>query len=167
MFTKRRSMCILAGGALLATLSGAIGAPAEAAGGNSRNIPWVASTYGGMSVLPQQIKAGDCHLRGVTEAGTPSKAWVELVAANTDPPGYWVEWRYSMYTDQSYIPFPDVWHATFVFRNASGAELFRYNVDGPDMYYYDTTYTGANEGLVHVSADQVNSISMVDWYGDC
>jgi hypothetical protein len=167
MFTKKRAMCILAGSALLATLSGTIGSPAEAAGGSERNIPWVAKTYGGVSVLPQRFQAGDCHLNGVTETGTPSKAWIELVAADSDPPGYWIEWRYSMGTSQSYYPFPDVWHVTFVFKNGNGAELFRWNTDGPDMWTYDSTYTGAFEGLVHVTAFQVSNISMVDWYGDC
>src|SRR5689334_10148296 len=142
MFTKTRTMCVLAGSALLAALSGAVGAPAEAAPGSALNIPWVAQTYGGLSVLPQQFQAGDCHLQGLTEVGSPSKAWIELVAANSDPPGYWVSWRYSMYTDESHIPTGDIWHATFVFKNASGAELFRWSANGPDMWHKAPSYTG-------------------------
>ncbi len=174
MFTKRRITCVVAGGAMLAALSGAVGAPAEAAGGNSTNIPWIASTGSpdiGLSVLPQQIKAGDCHLQGITETGSQSSARIELRPESYNPPTYWIQWDYSMYSDHIYnkFPFPtgDVWHATFVFKNASGAELFRWTADGRTMDTEQTIFTGQVKTQIHVSTEQVSSIGEVDWYGDC
>jgi hypothetical protein len=168
MFAKTRAMCVVAGSALLAALTGAAGSPAQAAPGNSLNIPWVAlNTDTGLSVLPQQIKAGDCHLQGLSETGNASSARIELRPESYNPPTYWIQWDYSMYTDQSYIPFPDVWHATFVFKNASGAELFRWTADGPNMWYIQNVYTGEVKTQIQVNTNQVASISMVDWYGDC
>jgi hypothetical protein len=171
MYTKTRAMGVLAGGTLLASITGAVGSPAQAAPGNALNIPWVTRTIGGVSVLPQQIKAGDCHLQGLTETGAPTRAWIELTPANSNPPGYWINWDYSMSTGHFYnkFPFPsgDIWHATFVFKDSSGAELFRWSADAPRMDRAQTIFTGEIEKLINISTDQFGRISMVDWYGDC
>jgi hypothetical protein len=164
-------MCVLAGSALLAALAGAIGSPAEAAPGNALDIPWATQAVGGVSVLPQQFQAGDCHLQGLRETRIPTQARVELIPANSNPPGYWILWDYSMYSDNIWVewPFsgPDVWHATFVFKDANGAELFHWTADGQDMYTPGSVYTGEVQQLINISTAQFNAISRVDWKGDC
>lgn len=173
MFTKTRAMGVLAGSALLAALAGAIGSPAEASPstGAALDIPFVTQTIGGVSVLPQKIQAGGCYLNGLSEVGFPTRAEVELTPANSNPPGYWIEWGYSVASHTTYPlwPFfdPDKWHATFVFKDANGAELFQWTADGPDMDTPDTNYMGASQALINISTAQFNAISRVDWKGEC
>jgi hypothetical protein len=166
MFTKTRAMCVFAGSALLAGLSGAVGAPAQAASGSLSNVPWAASDPDdGQSILPSQIHAGDCTLLSAADVGVKS-ARVEMRPESLGSnPSYWIQWDSASFTTTT--QFGDTWHQTFVFRNANGTELFRWTADSPEMFNWNQYYYGEAKTLLHVSPNLVRSIARVDWDGDC
>jgi hypothetical protein len=165
MFTKRRGMNILAASSLSAALTCAVGTPAQAAAGSALNVPFTPSSNPGygFSVLPTTFPAGDCRLMGVDRTGDPAWARVELAPASATT--YRVIWNYDMYTTSTW--WGDVWHQTFIFKTAGGAEISRFSTDGENMNDANVSYSNIASGNMNLTVSQFNSIAYVDWRGDC
>jgi hypothetical protein len=141
---------------------------AQAATGSYLNVPF-SDQY---SHLPQTIVAGDCRETGQNQEPDLAHATIRLLPPNSAGTTDWV-WSSTLYTvhSNSY----DVWHAKFVFKNAAGNPVLTVKSDGPKRvvgwvrkklgqpFYYSPTTPGS----VQLTAAQYNSITSVDWYGDC
>lgn len=165
MSIKRRAMYVLASSALLVGFAGAIGAPAEAST-SLPNVPWAASDPDdGISILPSQMHDGDCTLLGAGDVGPEhARVLIRPESLGADP-AYWIQWDSASFTATT--QFGDIWRQTFIFRNANGAELFRWAPSGPTMTHWNEYYYAQAKTLMHLSLTQVRSIARVDWNGSC
>jgi hypothetical protein len=164
MTKHRRSMSALIGGGTLALTSiVGLGTPAQAATGAVILVPITFSATGA-HVLPVSFKAGDCHQVGQNEAGSRQPSYLVIDKSATSPNLYTITWNATLYTDTTQSG--DVWHQKFVFRSTAGpvtTVLF----DGPWMVKADQLYPWQASKQIAVTPDQANSITFVDWIGDC
>jgi hypothetical protein len=147
--------------ALLATVG--IGSPAHAATGEEAGVP-MTFTVPGTSVLPVTFTAGDCRQVGHNQAPglTPSSLSVQKSSQIQNL--YSITWNATLYTIHTWDQ--DKWHATFIFRDAAGNSIFSLKMDGPGMAQgYMYPYSASVN--VSVAESQANTITKVDWLGDC
>ena len=170
MFNRGRRISALVGSAFVAVLATLIAAsPADAATGKWLNVPVLHPTAGeqdqgdqAVSYLPHTIVAGNCRLKGENQQAITS---IHFDHNSTgDPDLYDVTWLADAYTTSTW--FGDTWHATFIFRWSSGAEMFRLKLDGPRMFE-DTAYFFVRTTQVRLTLAQQKGMATVDWIGDC
>ncbi len=174
MFTKKRRLSVLVGGILLAVVATlAPGAPAQAAGGSSLGVPFVyqPQQIDGLSVLPRTFTAGDCRLEGLNQtddfrADIEVAGGAEFYDANDVLRiQLRLTWHATVYTISTW--FGDIWHATFVFRDVNGTELFRTTFDATMLQSGTIYHYSFDNNYVEPTALQAATIATVDWLGDC
>jgi hypothetical protein len=163
MFKFRRSAsALIGGGALALTSIVGLGSPAQAASGAEILVPISFSDSGG-HVLPRTFTAGDCRQVGQNQAGSQLPSYVTVERSATTQDLYTITWNAALYTVSTHTG--DYWHQKFVFRNSAGP-VAAISFDGPVMVTGRMYYPQVSKGLP-LTADQANSITFVDWIGDC
>jgi hypothetical protein len=160
------------GGAALA-LSATVGleSPAQAATGSESGTPWTwfGNGVSGVSYLPTTFTAGDCREVGMNQSPGLKPTSVRLTQTDNGVANYYhFQWDFTLYTVSTpFFPFSaDVWHGTWIFRTASGAEVLRVTMDGPQMqqgFMFDDTY----DRYLFITPQEIMSIATVNWSGDC
>jgi hypothetical protein len=164
MKTKRT---IIAASTVLAVLLGSLwvgSGVASAAVGRSLAVPF-ANEY---SYLPRTLVAGDCRQIGLNQDPPFHSSYVRL-----EPPGAGLyarfTWNFSIYTVDTF--WGDVWHATFLFKNASGGTLSIVKYDGPKMGDEGTIEQRMARGWrsfpIRMDQSTYETVAQVDWIGDC
>jgi hypothetical protein len=163
MFRFRRSASALIGGGTLALTSiVGLGTPAQATTGAEILVP---ITFSGSHVLPWSFKAGDCHQVGQNEAPSQLPSTITIEKSTAFPNLYTITWNGTLYTDRTFSG--DVWHQKFVFRNSDGP-IAAINFDkAPIMAITGHIYYYQESKDLPLTPDKANSITFVDWIGDC
>jgi hypothetical protein len=159
---KRSAFILLGGAALALTSVVGLGSPAQAATGALILDP-ISLTPGTTHVLPQTISAGECRQVGENQGSSQIPSYFTVTKSATIANLYTFTWNPTLYTNHTYDN--DVWHAKFVFRNAAGPSL-SLNFDGPNMSS-DVVYHPSMSANFVMTQAQADSITFVDWIGDC
>jgi hypothetical protein len=163
MFKYRRGAAALIGGGTLALTSiVGLGTPAQAATGAVILVP-ITFTTSAAHVLPVSFKAGDCRQVGQNEAASHLPSYLTIVKSATIQNLYTITWNATLYTVSTHLV--DIWHQKFVFRSAAGP-IASLTFDGPQMMDGRIIFHQESKNL-SVPQDQANSITFVDWIGDC
>jgi hypothetical protein len=163
MFKFRRGAAALVGGGTLALTSiVGLGTPAQAATGAVILVP-ITFTTSGSYVLPLTFKAGDCRQYGQDQAAHQPASFLTVEKSATTQNLYTITWNATLSTQTS--PLGDVWHQKFVFRSAAGPvtsiNFDSFTIGSGHIYFYE------DSAPLLLTPEQANSITFVDWIGDC
>jgi hypothetical protein len=164
MFKFRRSASALIGGGMLALTSiVGLGGPAQATTGAEILVP-ISFSVSGAHVLPRTFTAGDCRQVGQNQAGSLLPSYLTIKKSATIQDLYTITWNATLYTVSTSVG--DIWHQKFVFRNSAGP-VATVGFDGPQMFEEGSIHYSQASKDLPLTADQANSITFVDWIGDC
>ena len=116
------------------------------------------------SVLPHPFSAGDCEQEGFGYFD-PSRSEVRLDRPDA---GGGSRFTWDSHNSTRHTNNADIWHAKFVFRTAFGTPVLTVGpVDSVPMRVINVPYSTVRSTLVTVDPALFNSITRVDWLGDC
>lgn len=117
-----------------------------------------------VSILSRTIIAGDCRLMGTNQVPADQAEITLEASPQTGANTYALFWAGTAYTVSTI--FGDVWNATFTFMDQNGSVIAQSPKIGSPLFRGDPVeFSGFD--YVHLTPEQYNSISEVEWSGDC
>jgi hypothetical protein len=117
------------------------------------------------SILAVPFSAGDCQQLGFGSASDPQRSEVRLDRPDASGRSRitWDAHTFTRHTNSA-----DIWHASFVFRTAFGTRVFAFGTfDSVGMRDVFRVYSSVGTAIVTVDPALFDTITKVDWLGDC